>query len=148
MDDQDPWGAQYEPKPHERSWYRHVTTGQRGYYVRAVDEGTGKLRDCIQLDRPSQVIRVPFTTEWMKEEESRPFNVAQAAMVAYGADVQLCLMIGEHGKVGEAKNGVATGWASLSDEQRRQWMVRGPKNPRIRAELYAAVMNTLKPLVS
>lgn len=131
--------ADWIPDPHERQWFRRITDGQRGFLIRLVNE-KGKLVDHIQLDRPSEVIRIKLSPgEWQPDSESRPFSLAQVAMVAFEADRALCRIIGRHDRAEQE-------WLGLKDEQRRAWMLQGPKDDPLRARMYYSIMSVLREL--
>lgn len=126
--------AYYEPPDKDRIYYRNVTSGQLGWFVRR----DGK--DRIRFDRPDQEITVPFTkAQWVAEQEHRPLTKAQITQVAFEADKMLCRILGLHDKADKE-------WLNLKDETRIAWMETGPTRPVERSHLYRAIMKELIPL--
>ena len=122
-----------DPPEHLRIWYRNTKDGQLGYMV----QRNGK--DHIRLDRPGQEIVRPFRVDdWAPEQEQRKMAFMQLVHVAFEADRQLCKALGDFGRAGKE-------WLNLRDEERIAWMRHGPKSPRVRVELYRAILSTLKP---
>lgn len=129
----------WNPEPHQRVWYEHTITGERGYWVRR--EGKDKIR----LDRPSEEILRPLINtsatvagEWRKIHDHKPLNVSQIYMVAHEADQTLCHVLGLSRKKKD--------WHAMKDEERIDWINKGPDNNEIRIALYRAIMEVLKPL--
>jgi len=122
--------AEWDPHVNQREWYRDVTTGDLGWRVRR--GGVDKIR----LDRPNEELIRPFRPgEWVPVQEHRPYTVAQVAKIAFMADQ--VLMSYQGGKKKE--------WVSLSDDERIWWMEKGPKKNEMRARLYMAVFEAMKP---
>ncbi len=118
--------------PKHKTWYRHGTTGDRGFMVNIDD------MDMIQLDRPQEVVRRPFIAgEWNIETEHRPLTIAQVGEIAFMADKQLCQARGEHELA-------RRDWHGLSDAQRIKWMNVGPKDDPLRADLWKATMGVIR----
>lgn len=118
-----------EQSPPPRRWYRRKLDGQLGYMV----EEHG--REMIRLDRPGdKAALAPFRENtWDPVSSDRPLNRAQVAKIAYGADVLLCKVIGNHE--------VRKEWASLSDKERQKWVKDGPApDPPIRRDLYERIV--------
>lgn len=125
-----------DPKPHERMYYRHTSTGDRGWLVRR--EG----RDMIRMDRGAhEELREFKPTIWVRDNETRPLTVWSVAQVAFAADRQLCRAIGLHELAKKA-------WLDLSENKRREWMETGPKGPELekRRKLYEAITDSLREL--
>ncbi len=132
--EQDSPDRDINPVPGKRDWYRHQTTGERGYFVRL--DGV----DYIQLDRPQEIIRRPFESgEWNIETEYRPLTIAQIAQACFEADKAICRSRGLHELA-------RRDWHGLTEEQRIKWMDRGPRNDAIRGDLWEAMMGVLRPL--
>lgn len=127
MPDPDHW----DPSPEERAYYRHASTGDRGYLVRR--EG----QDFIRYDLGPIRERVePFNPSlWKSDHDRRPLTLFQAASVSWAADQMLSRFLGDY----EARKD----WQALSDRERAQWMGKAPEG-RIRAKLYQAVMECLR----
>lgn len=108
----------WDPSPTLRTWYSHVTTGDRGYLVRR----NGK--DAVRLDRgPTVEIIKPLNKEWQPDEERRPISRGALARVAYVAHQAFCRALGEH-------EAARTEWESLSDQERQCWLDgTGPDGP-------------------
>lgn len=125
---------EWDPAVHERVYYTHGQTGDRGWLVRR--EG----KDCIKYDRSSEDIVRPFRPgEWKQVAEKRPMTRMQLAQVAFAADRQLCLYLGmpEKAKVK---------WMDLREQQRINWMRVGPRVNDIRITLFESIMEALAPL--
>ncbi len=121
----------WDPKPHERQWYRNAQTGDRAFLVRR----DGK--DAIRMDRgPVEDIRVFNDREWVEEDPDIPdFSEIQIAKVTFEADKALCYQMGDVKKARRE-------WLSLLDDQRIKWMREGPQEPR-RKKLYAAIKKAM-----
>lgn len=120
-----------DPEPHQREWYTHARTGDRGWKV--IRGG----KDYIKLDRPNEEIARPFQeSDWMRDNEIRPLTVAMVARIAFEADRQLCFYMRQRLKASKE-------WEALSDRERLWWMERGPRDP-VRAELYAGVFSAMR----
>ena len=126
----------YEPKPHERIWYRSQANGDLGYYCRV-----GGV-DHIRLNRPG----LPDTqglkkfnggAGWTKEAEHRPLTAHQLAHVAFAADAALCRYLGLHNLAGRE-------WAALRDEDRIEWTENGPQKEAARIRLHNAIKDALQ----
>ncbi len=121
----------WDPADHERSYYRHIMTGDRGYMVRR----DGK--DHIRWDRPSQEITRPFREgEWIPEREHRPMTRLQLIQIAYEADRKLCFFLGLHS---EARRE----WNAMHERDRLDWAARGPGAGPGRAAMFQAILDTL-----
>jgi hypothetical protein len=121
----------WDPAPHERSYYRHVTTGDLGWMVRR--EG----KDHIKLDRPAQdLVKLFRPEEWIVEQEYRTLTRQQFAQIAFEADKKLCHFLGEHDLARRQ-------WLELHERVRIAWVNMGPGHG-LRAKLYAAIMATLQ----
>lgn len=121
----------WDPKPDERIWYRDKQTGDRAYFVRRNGQ------DRVRLDRPGQEI-IRKLEDFDEENEFRPYNLHQVAVLAFESDKLLAKMQGNHS---ESKRE----WMSLREEERIRFMQHGPKEGGLRAELFAAIMGVLKP---
>ncbi len=87
-----------------------------------------------------QKIELPYNRHhWVADQEERPMSVAQITQVAFQADNALCKILGMH------EQG-RRGWVDLSDEQRIDWMEKGPTNDPTRVAIYKAVMAVLRPM--
>lgn len=123
----------WDPGPHERTFYRHHATGDRGWLVRR--EG----KDMIRMDRVHEELRPYRESDWKRDTEARPFTVWQTAQVAFAADRQLCVFLGKH-------EIARKGWLDLSDAKRREWVEKGPGGDDIRTRLYDIILSVLRPL--
>lgn len=114
-------------------------TGDLGFLI----ERDG--RQFIKLDRPNQEILRPFNAqtshEWQPDAVRRPLTNYQIGMVAFAADKALKAALGLHDTTKNEK-----AWLDLSDSQRRLWMEKGPVVDPVRASLYKAIMDELRPL--
>lgn len=122
----------WDPQPHERTYYRSRTDGQLAWLV--VRNG----RDMIKLDRFSEdLVRGFDPAEWIPEAEHRPMTRAQAAQVAYAAIMELRRLMGHFDR--------QTPWHSLSEEYRILFAEKGPqKPPPISKDVYFAIMGALE----
>jgi hypothetical protein len=128
--------AHWDPADHERSYYRHVMTGDLGWMVRR----DGK--DCIRLDRPNQEIVKPFREqEWIPEHEHRPITRLQLVQIAYEADRKLCFFLGLHADARKE-------WASMREQDRLRWAQHGPGAGPGRQLLFTRIMAALDFLAS
>jgi hypothetical protein len=122
----------YDPPEHLRVWFRHAQTGDLGYIVKVGGE------DMIRLDRPGQKLdRVFKPNDWIAEREARKMSRAQLTQIAFEADKKLCFFLGDHQRARQE-------WIGLRDEQRIAWIEQGPKTPRVRVELYRAIMAAME----
>lgn len=122
----------WDPLPSERTYYRHVMTGDRGWLVRR--EG----KDMVKLDRPMQDIVRPANAEWQQEPARAPMTLAQVAQVMFEADKKLCYWLGLHL---EAR----AEWASLLEEERLEWMEEPPTRGGPREALWNSIRIALSP---
>lgn len=104
----------YEPPLHERLWYRHKDTADRGYAVRR--EG----KDGVRRDRPA-VDDVSFTlSDWKREADEMPrFSSIQIAQICFEADKKLCWALG-HPDLAKRD------WKDMTERQRISWVKDGP----------------------
>lgn len=125
----------WDPPAPDRQYFRHVTTGDRGYIVRR----DGK--DVIRLDRPMQeIIKAKNENEWKEDEYGSTVLRTQVAMVAFAADRAACTLVGLH-----AESRVT--WAELTDKQRAAFTVGGPQKDAspVRVAIYLSILAGLKP---
>lgn len=118
----------YEPKPHERVWYNHVMTGDRGYAVRRAG------KDGIRYDRPA-IDDVSYTlNDWKRlEEKADEFTALQIAMVCFEADRKLCWAMGQQDLAKRE-------WLEMSEKLRMKWVTDGPPaSAKRRVQLYQAI---------
>lgn len=127
-----PSSDSWDPRPHQRVWYRHRDTGDRAYLVKR----DGK--DCIRYDRGDyEQVKLFNEQEWIAEDPEKPeFSPYQIARVTFAADKEFCAVIGEIGKSRRE-------WLNLSDKQRIAWTDDGPQEPR-RKRLYQAVKKAME----
>jgi hypothetical protein len=92
----------------------------------------------IRMDRGESVeeLRVPNDRDWIPKDDVRPITRAELARIAFAADHQYCIAMGLHDL---AKKD----WLSLSDQNRRIWIEKGPKEPPTRRLLYLAITRVL-----
>lgn len=121
----------WDPKPDERILYRDKQTGDLGYLVRRNGQ------DRIRLDRPGQEI-IRKLEDFDEENEFRPYNLHQVAVLAFESDKHLARMQGNHGDSRRE-------WMNLREEERIRFMQHGPKGGGLRGELWSAIMDVLKP---
>lgn len=120
----------YEPKPHERVWYTHATTGDRGYAVRR--EG----RDLVRRDRPG-IDDVSDPRDWKRIVDETPtFSAIQIAQICFEADKKLCWALGQPDLAKRE-------WLDLSEAARIKWLNEGPRTSK-RAALYAVIRDHLR----
>lgn len=119
---------EWDPAPQEREWFRQSSSGNLGWLVRR--EGT----DRIKLDRAGEDIVVPYWQgEWIPENERRPMTIAQIAEICFVADRRLITYT--------HNPGLQKNWADLKDEDKIEWMEKGPRKDRMRAKLYRLIMD-------
>lgn len=121
----------WDPKPHERTYYRDAVTGDLGWMVRR--NGI----DHIRLDRPADNIEQPYdVTRFTMDREPAKLTSAMVAQIAFAAHKQLCLLTG---KFAESKKD----WArDMKVEDRAKWMKDGPKG-ELEERLFVAVREAL-----
>jgi hypothetical protein len=121
----------WDPKQHERIWYRRARDGQLGWLV--VRDG----KDKIKLDRSAEDLCVAFmANDWIPEVEHRPMTRGQAAQVAWKAEQALQQLMGNYSAKRE--------WNMLHEDVRIEYVANGPKGPPLHIELYRAVMGVLE----
>lgn len=118
----------WDPKPHERTYYRSTTDGQRGYLVRRNGQ------DRIRLDRPMEDVHSDLSG-WVKDEQKHPLSPHAAAKIAFIADQALARAIGDYAAKGE--------WIDLTDKERARFMADGPDAGNYRDDFHAGVMKLL-----
>lgn len=126
----------WEPKDHERLWYRSQQNGDLGYLCRV-----GGV-DHIRLNRPNQpdthtLRKFNAGAGWIKETEHRPFTAFQLSEVAFAADAVLCRLVGLR-ELG------ARQWIGMKDEERIAWSENGPPSGVERKKCYDAIMGALR----
>lgn len=128
----------WDPAKEKREYVRHNQTGDLGWLVRR--EG----RDCIRYDRPEYDQTVPFRrnekgeiVDWTHELEPALFTPYQSAIVAYAADREMDRFLGN---VRRPK-----AWIDLSEEKRRDWAEKGPKDEGPRQKVFDAIQEALDP---
>ena len=121
-----------DPPPNKREYYLHLETGDRGYLVTR----DGKL--AIKWDRAMARDTTHELGKWKKMADEVPlFNMHQIAMVAFVADKEVCRALGQ---VDIAQRQ----WIDLSDKQRRDWMLDGPKaKTGPRRAVYSAIVKAM-----
>jgi hypothetical protein len=126
----------WDPPPGKRTYYRHAVDGQLGWLVRRGG------REMIRLDRgEAEVLRHMVEGQWVPDKEHRPLNKATVAKICHAADRELCFALGEHGKA-------QPDWNDLKQEEKREWMLVGPKSPVVRAVIYARIKDALAELTT
>lgn len=117
-----------------KEWYRHTTTGDRGFLI----EQRGDRY--IVYDRPDQKKKVRYvSSEWIPDQDRQPFPKLQVAELTYGADRLLCRMLNHQD--------VRKDWLSLTPEQKLDWSDRGPEGGArvdLRREMHEALLGVLK----
>lgn len=115
-------------------WYRHRQTGDRGKL---------EVRDgekVIVYDRPMVDQWASFSdAEWRLETEPKRYTMMELGQIAWAADRELCRVLGDLGRA-EKK------WSHLTEVARQKWIVKGPKQPEARVELFDAIMGVLRPM--
>jgi hypothetical protein len=126
----------WDPPIADREYFRHSSSGDRGYKVRR----GGK--EMIRLDRPMQEIILPLIeSTWRPDEYGSKLLPMAAAMIAYAADREI---LRAHGRHAEARKT----WQDLKDQERQKWLAQGPgKDPGcpLRQEIYRAISKALGP---
>lgn len=123
-----------DPTPNHRIYYRHATTGDRGYLVKRFGA------DHIKYDRVGPDQTMPFRPEdWNEETARRAFQEHEVAKVAFAADKELCRALG---KVREANRN----WLDVPEAERIRFVTSGPLVPprHLRARLYRAIVEVMK----
>lgn len=116
-----------DPPKHERKYYRHVETGDRGYLI-FVD---GDI--VMKYDRGPQAPWTEWKKEkWVEDEQILPMSEMQVAEIAYLTVGRYNYYAGNHAKARRK-------WESLREEERIHWMKKGPDDPQAR-KWYDAVM--------
>ena len=121
-----------DPPPNKREYYLHLETGDRGYLV------TRDGKAAIKWDRAMARDTTHELGKWKKMVDEVPlFSMHQIAMVAFVADKEVCRALGQ---VDIAQRQ----WIDLSDKQRRDWMLDGPKaKTGPRRTVYSAIVKAL-----
>lgn len=115
-------------------WYRHRQTGDRGKLE------TRDGEKVIVYDRPAADQWVPYhENEWRIETEARTYSMMELGQIAWAADRELCRILGDYARA-EKK------WSEISESVRQTWIVKGPKSPESRVELFGAIMGVLRPM--
>jgi hypothetical protein len=122
----------WDPEPHQRTYYRHARTGDLAYLVRR--DGS----DVLRYDRPNEEILRKLTGEWNREPDRVPYSRHQVAAVAFAADRALCAMMGMHKESRDQ-------WSSLHEKERLEYLKRGPRAGGVRDRLWAAIFDLLGP---
>ena len=119
----------------KRTWYRHVTTGERGYLV----EVDGQ--EMIRLDRPQEEILRPLRGgQWTVDRDYRPLTPYQVGQISWAAHQRLAFFLG----LPDAKKA----WIDLRDEERRAWIAGKDVDPKIAAMLRQVIVDTLEVLTA
>lgn len=123
----------WDPLPGEREWYRHSTTGDRGYRVRR--EG----KDAIRLDRPEQEL-IQSMHGWTRDEYGSMFVREQIARIAFAADRAVCGVVGDHAIARQV-------WHDLREQDRVKFVAKGPPDGAhpMRRLIYNAIATATKP---
>ena len=121
-----------DPPPNKREYYLHLETGDRGYLV------TRDGKPAIKWDRAMARDTTHELLKWKKMADEVPlFSMHQIAMVAFVADKEVCRALGQ---VDIAHRQ----WIDLSDKQRRDWMLDGPKaKTGPRRAVYSAIVKAM-----
>ncbi len=91
----------------------------------------------MKLDRASEdITRVYRQSDWIPQIEHRPLKRGQLARLCFKADKDLLFSIGKPTR---------NDWEDLTDDQRVAWLDKGPVKDPMRARLYAAIMEAMKP---
>ena len=123
-----------EPKPHERKYYRHRMTGDRGYLI-CVD---GDF--VMKYDRGPQAPWVKWKKDdWAEDVQQLPMSQMQLAEMAYLTVSRYWYYAQDHAKARRK-------WDTLREEERIHWMKNGPRDERAR-KFYLAVMEAGKDLI-
>jgi hypothetical protein len=121
----------WDPKPHQRQWFSHARTADRGYLV--IRDGV----DHMKYDQPNMDRTIPYVEgDWRKDELPQKMTKLELAKVCHAADQQLCLAM--HLYPEKRKD-----WKQLTGDEQRAWMAVGPKHPKRRL-LFAAIHEALK----
>lgn len=125
-----------DPLEHERVWYRHKDTGDRGYAV--VRGGNPAIR----FDRGMTVDQSSLEPgKWKLDTDKTPeFSAIQIAQICFEADKKLCWAMG-------LPELAKREWLDLSEKRRIAWVNKGPQVQDVgyarRARLYMAIQTEL-----
>lgn len=112
----------FEPLIHDRVYYRHVDTADRGYAVRR----DGK--DARRWDRPGNDDFTFDLSKWKRESDEMPkFSEIQTAQICFEADRKLCWALG-------LPELAKRDWKDMTEKQRLKWVSDGPlqKSPEFK----------------
>lgn len=123
------------PPEGERKYYRHSSTGDRGFIVEYPD-GTIKMRYC-RGESSNYQRDVDFSGQaqnrWISDRQTLPAQPHQLGHLCFVADRELCRVIG-------LKRQADAKWEDLRPETRRKWVTDGPTVHPHRKRLWAAIM--------
>lgn len=124
-----------DPTPDQRRYVRHATTGDRGYLVWRDNE----LK--VRLDRPQEIV-LPRTADWLDDDSAALFTLHQVARIAYAADRQLLVSLGQH-------QDARREWLDMKEAARIAWVEKGPASEKgfvhpLRPNLWKAIMEVLR----
>ena len=117
----------WDPPEHEREYVRDSQFGDLGWIVRRAGEKK------VRMDLPQEVLRDWSPHGWKAEPDPYQFTKGMAVRIAFEADKQLCGYIGMH-------QFAKREWGQLTDQQKEEWVTRGPKTPFKRAQFYRQVL--------
>jgi hypothetical protein len=129
----------WDPPKAQREYVRHAMNGDLGWIVRRdnrehvrYDRGEHDQTVLLRRDAKGELI------DWVREKEPAPLTGYQVAIVAYEANRALDRYLGAVNK--------PKVWIELSEEERRTWAAKGPRESGPRKKLYDAIMAALEPL--
>ena len=118
----------WDPEIKDRFWVTRIPQGDKGYLCKR----NGRVS--VRYDRPNCDMARPYRKgQWVPARDQLAFTRQQAVMVAYAADRELCLLLGQHRLHDRS-------WATLTEAQRRSWLERGPKSHPMRAQMYEYIV--------
>lgn len=128
------------PENGSETEYRHVSTGELGYY-RA---GSDRIR--VEREDGRTVYRTFLEHQWVLQDDKRmrPINRAQLAQVCFAADRELCKVLG----LQEVARG--PDWSQMRDNDRARLIESGPRGvdpKKVRRRLYVAMRVVLDGLI-
>jgi hypothetical protein len=116
-----------DPPKHERCWFRHSISGDRGWLVKR--EG----RDMIHLDRVADAV-VPKDASWEPDQQKIELTEYQVAQICWDADAKLGYLTGRQKR---------KDWYLLTEEERTRFVRDGPMG-ELRQRLWLAIKEAIE----
>jgi hypothetical protein len=121
---------EWDPKEHEKEWYRNIISGQRGWKV------TRKGDPRVRLADYTNDVNRKLDGDWVPDDEKRKMTRAQVGQICFEADKKLCFFIG-------LKENATKQWNDLHEEKRREWIESGPRVHPVRKAVGEAIRAAL-----